>query len=105
MPVQGYIIVNVEFRREEGKWLGRCPELGTSTFGDSLEEVQEALPALIVEHVNLLEEAGARERFFKKHGIPFHSGKPHQQQVRMEVPVLAGLHDSPLRQTACVPLG
>ncbi len=61
--------LTLRYTREEGKWVGVCIELGTSTFGRNFERVAADLEALVEEHLNLLEEAGERERFFAENGI------------------------------------
>lgn len=73
MPVTGYVELTFMFEREGSKWVGTCLELGTSTYGRNLERVEESIHRLAVEHLNLLEEAQERERFFQKHEIAFHS--------------------------------
>ncbi|MBN2030669.1 type II toxin-antitoxin system HicB family antitoxin [bacterium] len=65
-----YIIVTVTFKREDdGRWTVRCNELGTSMFGDTFEEADEAIREAIGLHLNALEEVGEREKFFREHNI------------------------------------
>ena len=98
MPVTGYVELTFMFEREGNKWVGTCLELGTSTYGRNLERVEESIHRLAVEHLNLLEEAEERERFFRKHGIAFHPAKPkpRSREVRFRVP--AGLGGTRRRQ-------
>ena len=63
------VILTVEIQREGEQWVGQCVELGTATFGDSVDEVAEELMDLVVLHLKGLEDAGERERFFEAHGI------------------------------------
>ena len=76
MRAKGYIIVTVVFKREEGKWTGRCPELGTSTFGSTLDEAFEALGEAIQLQMDTLEDVGECERFLKENNIKFYRHKP-----------------------------
>ena len=69
MPIAGYVELTFMFEREGNKWVGTCLELGTSTYERTLERVEESIHRLAVEHLNLLEEAQERERFFRKHDI------------------------------------
>ena len=69
----GYVDLTLKYEFEEEQWVGVCLELSTSTFADTLEEVQNNLTQLVVEHLNLLEDAGERERFFEEHDISCHA--------------------------------
>jgi hypothetical protein len=82
--ILGYVILTLRFEREGNKWVGTCLELGTSTFHRTLKRCEEELRELVVEHLNALEEAGERERFFQKWGIAFHHGRttPHEVTIR-----------------------
>ena len=70
--VIGYVFLTLSFEREGNKWVGVCLELGTSTFARTLKATQEELLVLVGEHLNLLEEEGERETFFKKWNIEIH---------------------------------
>ena len=63
----GYVDLTLKYEFEEDQWVGVCLELSTSTFGDTLEEVKDDLTQLVIEHLNLLEDASERERFFEEH--------------------------------------
>ena len=68
-----YVALTLSFEREGDVWVGVCLELGTSTFADTLEECQSELLEFVEENLNLLEEVGERDRFFKKWGITVRS--------------------------------
>ena len=72
----GYILVNLAFHEEENRWQGECLELGTATFGNSLEEAKERLQEAILVHLNTLEDVGERDRFFREHNIKVYAHKP-----------------------------
>jgi hypothetical protein len=82
----GYIRVTFMFREHKDRWTGKCLELGTATFGDSLEDVKEKLEEAVLCHVNTLEDVGERERFFRKHKIRFYSHRPKIRGKRLNVP-------------------
>ncbi len=63
-------VVTFEFRREADQWLGECLELGTATFGASVDEVAEELADLVALHLQSLQDADELERFFENHKIP-----------------------------------
>ncbi len=82
-----YIVLTFRFERVDRRWLARCEELGTSTFGRSLTEAQGRLTEAVWLHLNTLEDVGERERFFKEHGILFHHAKPPRSVDLSKVPV------------------
>lgn len=61
--------LHFEFERYKNKWVGTCVELSTSTYARSRRKTQEALYELVLEHLNLLEESGERNRFFDEWNI------------------------------------
>jgi predicted RNase H-like HicB family nuclease len=72
----GYVVLTLEFHKEGKKWVAYCKELGTATFGYTLNDAEEKLKEAISLHLNTLEDVGEREKFFKKHNIKYHSHKP-----------------------------
>lgn len=83
MSVVGYVELTLQFEREGRMWVGTCRELGTSTYSESFDQVQNDLCKLVEEHLDLLGEAGERERFFEKHGIRFFPRKPKPHDIRL----------------------
>lgn len=79
-----YITLTLEFIEEtDGVWLARCEELGTSTFGDSFEEVKKEINELVHLQLNTLEKLGERENFFKDNGIVvYETTPPVDKEVR-----------------------
>ena len=74
---EGYVILTLKYEREGNKWVGTCHELSTSTFARTLRRKNaQAMPAelteLVTEHLDVLEQSGQRERFFRDWGIEFH---------------------------------
>jgi len=67
--LRGFIKVSLQLAREGDKWLGRCPELGTSMFGDTMEEALAELKEAILLHLTALEDAGELERFLEEQRI------------------------------------
>lgn len=73
MAARAFVILTLEFWPEDGQWLGRCRELTTSTFGETLEQVQAELVELVELHVNGLQDIGELERVFKERGLRVYS--------------------------------
>lgn len=82
----GYIVVTLEFRKEERRWVAYCEELGTATFGRSIPEAEKKLKEAVLLHLNTLEDVGERERFFKEHSIKFHRTRP-TKDLNIRVPI------------------
>ncbi|MDV2989061.1 MAG: hypothetical protein P3T54_02715 [Dehalogenimonas sp.] len=82
----GYIQLTLEFSREGRRWLGRCRELGTSTFGRTLTEADAKLREAVDCHLNTLEEVGERERFFRDHHIVVRPAAAGRAMVEVEMP-------------------
>ncbi|MBN1691394.1 MAG: type II toxin-antitoxin system HicB family antitoxin [Dehalococcoidia bacterium] len=72
----GYVVLTLEFHKEGKKWVAYCKELGTATFGYTLNDAEDKLKEAISLHLKTLEDVGEREKFFKKHNIKYHSRKP-----------------------------
>ena len=67
--VQGIIVLTEVVDEEEGQFASYCRELGTSSCGDTIEEAFANLEEAIGVHVEALEEAGERDRFFRERNI------------------------------------
>jgi len=81
-----FIVLTVHFEQEQdGRWTAECKELGTATFGDTLEEANQSVREAIVLHLNGLEEVGERERFFKENNITVYPD-PVGDEFRIEAP-------------------
>jgi predicted RNase H-like HicB family nuclease len=87
MKKSHYILLTVTFTEEKDKtWVANCEELGTSTFGDSFEEVKEEIGELIILHLNTLEKLGERDRFFKENKITLYTNHiPEDIEVKTPV--------------------
>ncbi len=79
---KGFVILTLAFHREGRMWVGNCLELSTSTYARTLEQTQRQLIEMVECHLNTLEEVGERDRFFREHGIEFHTEKTPPTTVR-----------------------
>jgi predicted RNase H-like HicB family nuclease len=82
--MKGYVILTCKYHKEDRSWVGVCDELGTSTFGKTLDEAEEKLRESIMLHLVTLEEVGERERFFKENNVQFYARKPHKVTIDVE---------------------
>ncbi len=72
----GYILLTLKVAKEDSQWTAECEELGTATYGDTLDGTLSELRELVSLHLSSLEEFGERERFFREHGIAIHETPP-----------------------------
>ena len=79
--VAGSVILTLRYSREGENWVGICQGLSTSTFADTLEHCQQELIELVIEHLNVLEEIGQRERFFHDWGIELYPAHISPKEV------------------------
>ncbi len=86
MPAKAFVVLTLQFQKEDSYWTGECVELGTTTDGRSLPRVEQELRELVLLHLNTLEKNGERERFFQKHGIKMYTDEaPSEVQPRVPV--------------------
>ena len=97
-----FIIITLQISKEEdGTWVATCNEMGTSTYGDSFEEVSEEIKELIILHLEALANAGEIERFFKENGIKKYFKKP--PEVKIKTPLNPNVYiESYAQNLACV---
>lgn len=68
-PVGDTVILTSVVEPEGEMFVSTCPELGTASCGDTIQEAFENLEEAITVHLNALEELGERERVFRERGI------------------------------------
>ena len=56
-----------DFEEEEGKWVGVCLELGTSSFADTLEELRKEIGDAVTLHLQEMEQLGFIAEFLQDH--------------------------------------
>lgn len=63
------VILTVEFKEEAGKWLAECLELGTATYGGTLEAARRELISAVLLQLNQIEQLGFSDEFLADHGV------------------------------------
>jgi len=89
MRSEKYILLTLEFRREDGQFAAYCRELGTATCGETFEEAHKNILEAVTLDLNTLEDIGERERVFKERGIKIQNKGKKMEEAR-EVPLLPG---------------
>lgn len=75
-------MVTIKFSKEGKNWVAICEELGTSTFGRSIEEAKRRIKEAIELHLNTLEDVGERDNFFREHKIKFYEAMPPKREIK-----------------------
>ena len=63
------IALRMTYTYEDALWVGVCEELGTSTYGDDLDQVSHELRELVLFELNAVEADGERANVFASCGI------------------------------------
>ena len=63
------LVVTLRYWREDDLWIGKCDELGVSTFDPSLDTLVTELQEMAEDHVVLLQETGSLDDFLDQFGI------------------------------------
>lgn len=88
-----YIILTVLFQKEGERWTAECRELGTATYGATVEEAKEAINEAITLHLDTLEDLGECERFLHKNGVEIH---PIIHHKKPEITSVESITDIPV---------
>jgi hypothetical protein len=85
MASKAFVVLTMAFEQAgRNRWMGRCLELGTATHGRTLPQVRDELVEMTLLHLNALEDAGERERFFHEQGIKLYpEGEAGPVNVRL----------------------
>ena len=62
--------LTIDLDREREQWTGTCLELGTSTFGDTLDEVRKELQEAIALQLNEVERLGFTTDYLEENRVP-----------------------------------
>ena len=62
--------LTIDLGRDGEAWTGTCLELGTSTFGDTMEEVRTELQEAITLQLNEMERLGFIEEYLAENRVP-----------------------------------
>lgn len=74
----GFITVTFRVHKEDGKYVGRCVELGISSCAKSPEKALVRAQEASILYLNTLEEVGERARVFAEAGITINAEQSHE---------------------------
>ena len=64
-----FMPLTMEYVFQEGKWVGSCLEIGTSSFADELDEMKTRLFEVVDLQLSEVERLGFLEDFLKDHSV------------------------------------
>ncbi len=70
-----FIILTNIFIEEDNGYVVKCPELGISTQGDTIEESEKNIEDAIYVFLNSIESIGLRDKIFKEKNIKIYKYK------------------------------
>ena len=77
----GYILLTGVAEKEDGQFVSYCPELGTSSCGDTVDEALANLGEAIEVHLDALEEVGTLHDVLRERHIRIDSGPPPSEEL------------------------
>lgn len=83
--VVGHIVLTLLVREEDGQYISECPQLGTASCGDTIDEALHNIKEATLLYLNAIEEAGERERIFRRRGIQIFLGRSHDAPTHVTV--------------------
>ena len=90
------IILTADLKQERTKWLAECLELGTATYGETLDEARNDLLEAVTLQLNEVQQMGFIEDYLVDHGVPVipiittRIGRGSRPGSSWRVPALAG---------------
>ncbi len=63
------LVVTLRYWREDDVWVGKCDELGVSTFDPTLDTLVTELREMAEDHIALLQETGSLDDFLDRFGV------------------------------------
>ena len=68
-------------RAEDGQYSSECPELGTASCGDTIDEAFSNVMEATAQYLNAIEVNGERGRVFRKRNIPIYPVAPDEARL------------------------
>jgi len=83
MQYESYIILAIYiYQEKDERWTAECPDLGTATFGDTIEEVDEEIEEMIKLHIQTLADVGELEKYLSEKNI-----KIYKKRLPQKIPL------------------
>lgn len=79
--IAGYIVVTFHVHEEDGQFASVCPELGTASCGDTVDEAFRNIKEATIQYLDAIEASGERERIFRRRNIPVYPGVPEDKRT------------------------
>jgi predicted RNase H-like HicB family nuclease len=79
--ITGYIILTLVIHEEDGQFASVCPELGTASCGDTVDEALANIREATLQYLSAIDQNGTRERIFRKRNIPIYPVQPEDTRL------------------------
>ena len=80
-----FVVLTFCFEPEDSGWFGKCIELGTATWAESLVALEGELRDLVDLHLVTLEETGRLGQVFEEWGVKLHVNMPTATSINLPV--------------------
>jgi predicted RNase H-like HicB family nuclease len=84
------IRVTYVVQKEDGQYAAYCRELGTASCGRTVEEAFTNLHEAIWVHLNAIDEAGERDRWFEERGIQVLAAGDEPEEITLHIQLPRG---------------
>ena len=85
MSATVYIVLTFQFEHEDDVWVGKCVELGTATWAESLTQLEGELRDLVGLHLVTLEENGQMGQVLDEWGVKIYADMPSETSTSLPV--------------------
>ena len=85
MTTSGYVVLTFQFEPEDEGWFGKCVELSTATWAESLVQLEEELRDLVGLHLSTLEETGRLGQVLDEYGVKVQEDTPTETSTGLTV--------------------
>ena len=85
MSVTGYIVLTFQFEPDDDVWVGKCVELGTATWAESLVQLEGELRDLVGLHLVTLEDNGQMGQVLDEWGVKICADMPSETSASLPV--------------------
>jgi predicted RNase H-like HicB family nuclease len=89
----GYVVLTLTVSKEGKHYVSECEELGTASFGETVDEAVANVIDASTEYLRAIERLGERKRIFKERGIAIRRAPP--RKVRQEYEISPGAFVGP----------
>ena len=80
-----FVVLTFRFEPEDDGWFGKCVELGTATWSESLAQLEGELRGLVGLHLVTLEENGQQRQVLGEWRVKLYADMPAETSTSLPV--------------------